>query len=113
MTFGQLDEEIARLEVQGINAAPLKLEVDRRIAFSFSPFIFILIGLPLGITTRRAQRSIGFGISIVVFMGYYMFYVLGQALAQKELLPSGPAMWIGNIVFGLLGFFVLWRAARR
>ena len=113
MTMGQLEEEIGRFEVQNIDPSPLKLEMDRRVALSFSPFVFMLIGLPLGITTRRAQRSVGFGLSIVVFLGYYMFYVLGQALPQKDLLASGPAMWLGNGVFGVLGFFILWRAARR
>ena len=113
MTMDELEQEIARLQVQGIDAAPLRMEIDRRVAFSFSPFVFILIGLPLGITTRRAQRSVGFGLSIIVFLGYYLFYVIGQALAQKDLLPSGPAMWLGNMVFGVIGFVILWRAARR
>lgn len=113
MNIEQMEQEIARLEIQKIDATPLKIELSRRVAFSFSPFIFMLIGFPLGITTRRAQRSVGFGLSVIVFLGYYLFIIIGQALAEKGLLGPAPAMWLGNIVFGLAGLFLLWRAAAK
>ena len=113
MSLSQLVEETARLEIQGINATPLKVEQARRIAFSFSPFVFMLIGFPLGITTRRAQRSVGFGLSVIVFLGYYLFSVIGQAFAEKGLMAPVPAMWLGNLVFGGAGLLLLWRSARR
>ena len=113
MTLSQLEEEGARLQVQGIDPTPLQVETHRRIAMAFSPFVFILIGLPLGITPRRTQRSVGLGLSVLVFLGYYLFIVLGQALAEREILPIGPAMWLANAVFGVTGLFLLWRAANR
>ncbi|MCM8794613.1 MAG: LptF/LptG family permease [Candidatus Omnitrophica bacterium] len=109
----QLREEIEKLSREQVDPAPLQTEFHRRYAFAFSPLIFILIGLPLGITTRRAQRSVGFGISVIVFLGYYLFFILGQAFAQKGVLPPAWAMWLGNIVVGILGFALLWRAARK
>ncbi len=113
MTLNQLKSEQAKLEAAGIRSMPLKVEAHRRIAMAFSALAFVLVGLPLGITTRRAQRSVGFGLSVFVFLGYYLLLVLGQALAEKGLLPTALALWLGNLVCFLVGFVLLWRSARR
>ncbi|PIQ83056.1 MAG: LPS export ABC transporter permease LptF [Candidatus Omnitrophica bacterium CG11_big_fil_rev_8_21_14_0_20_64_10] len=112
MSLQELRDEVHRLALQGIDPAPLEMELHRRIAMAFSPLVFILIGLPLGITTRRAQRSIGLGISVLIFVGYYLLLIGGQALGQKGWLPPGPALWLANGVMGTVGGILLWRAAR-
>ncbi len=91
----------------------MAIEAQRRIALAFSPIVFILVGLPLAITTRRAQRSVGFGLSTFVFIGYYLFLIVGQGLAQKEVLPAALALWLGNLFFSVLGIGLLLWTARR
>ena len=113
MNLDQLRAETAKLTAAGIDATPLRTELHGRFSMAFSPLVFILTGLPLGITTRRAQRSIGFGLSVVIFLGYYLFLVLGHALAEKGWLPPAPAMWLGNAVFFAAGSFLIWRTARQ
>ncbi len=113
MSQDQLEQEQERLRSQGIDPTPLKIEQHRRIAMAFSPFAFMLIGFPLGITTRRAQRSVGLGLSVLVFLGYYLFLVAGQGLAQKGWLPPAAALWLGNGVLFVLGALLLWRASKR
>ena len=113
MNLPQLRQEMARLAEQGIDPSPLRVELHRRIAMAFCPFVFVLTALPLGITTRRAQRSIGFGVSVVLFLGYYLFLVLGQALAEKGVIPIALGIWIGNLVFLALGCLLLWRTCRQ
>jgi len=113
MDMAQLRAEMQKLSSEGIDPIPLRVELHRRFSMAFSPLVFILTGLPLGITTRRAQRSVGFGLSVVIFVGYYLFLVLGQTLAEKGILPAAPAVWIGNAVFFVIGSFLLWRTARQ
>ncbi len=112
MTFDQIRAEVANLRAQGVDPSPLKIEAYRRTALAFSPFFFILVGFPLAITTRRTHRSVGLVMSVVVFLGYYGLLVLGQTLAQKGILTSGPAVWLANIALGLVGALLLWRASR-
>ena len=61
----------------------------------------------------RAQRSIGLALSVIVFIGYYLFLVLGQTLAEKGVVSPAPALWMGNGVFLAAGCFLLWRTARQ
>ena len=113
MTLDQLRQEIRNLQSSGIDPTPLQIEIHSRAAMAFSPLAFILMGLPLAVTTRRAQRSIGFGMSVVIFASYYLFLIIGQTLAQKGYWAAAPAMWLGNGVFGLIGLVLLWNSCRR
>ena len=113
MNLDQLRVEEAKLQPQGIDTTPLKIEAHRRVAMAFSPLAFVLMGLPLGITTRRAQKSIGLGLSVLIFLGYYLFLIVGQSLAEGGSLPIGLALWMGNAVFFVLGSILLWHSARQ
>ena len=113
MGMQQLQAEMKKLSGEGIDPIPLRVELHRRFSMAFSPMVFILTGLPLGITTRRAQRSIGLALSVVVFIGYYLFLVLGQTLAEKGAMSPAPALWLGNGVFLIVGGILLWRTARQ
>lgn len=110
MTLDQLRIETVKLSQKGIDSTPLQVEYHRRTAMAFSPLAFILLGLPLGITTRRGQRSIGFALSILIFAGYYLFLILGQTMAQKGILNAAPAMWMANGLFFTAGALLLWQA---
>lgn len=112
MSMAELRAETRTLAGQGVRPLPLQIELHRRVAMAFSPLVFVLVGLPLGITTRRAQRSIGFGMSVVIFLGYYLFLVLGQTLAQKDLLAVAPSMWLANAVFLGIGATLFWKTSR-
>ncbi len=109
MTLAMLREEEKKLSAQGIDATPIQVEAYGRVAMAFSPFVFILLGLPLGITTQRGQRSAGLGLSVLIFVSYYLFIVLGQALAQKGV-PAGIALWMGNFIFLIAGLCCFWVA---
>ena len=113
MSLNQLRAEMKKLSGEGIDPVPLRVELHRRFSMAFSPFVFILTGLPLGVTTRRAQRSVGFGLSVIIFVGYYLFLVLGQTLAEKGMISPAPAVWMGNLFFMAVGGLLLWRTARQ
>jgi len=71
MTFDELKKNAADLKKSGIDASPVERRLHKRIAESFSSFAFVLIGIPLAITTRRSEKSIGFGISLALIVVYW------------------------------------------
>ncbi|MFC1675068.1 LptF/LptG family permease, partial [Candidatus Omnitrophota bacterium] len=52
MTVLELRNEIRNLKSQGIDPAPILTTIHKKVALSFSCFIFILLGVPLAIITR-------------------------------------------------------------
>ncbi len=106
MTIHELSDEIKRLGEAGITATyPLSAEIHNKIALAFSSLAFILIGIPLGITTRRAEKSTSFGISLALIVLYWLLLIGGKTLAQKGLAPPFLALQLSNFVVGGLGLF--------
>ncbi|PLY03662.1 MAG: LPS export ABC transporter permease LptF [Desulfuromonas sp.] len=61
--------------------AELTVELLNRTVLPFTPFIFALVGVPLGIQTTRSGRGGGFALGLLVFFVFYILYSLTKTLA--------------------------------
>ena len=59
----------------------LSVEMLHRFVLPFSPLIFAMVGVPLGIQTTRSGRGGGFALGLLVFLVYYLLYSLTKTLA--------------------------------
>lgn len=107
MTFEELKANAAELKKSGIDASPVERRLHKRIADSFASLAFVLIGIPLAITTRRSEKSIGFGISLALIVIYWLLAALGQVFVTKNILPIWLATWFGNIVIMGIGIIMM------
>jgi len=107
MTIDEIKKEIVKLDKKDIDSTPLLVEIHKKISLSFSSFVFVLIGLPLAIVTKRSEKSIGFGLSLGITMCYWLGLVGGEAIARKALLVPSISMWLPNIVLGLVGLVLI------
>ncbi|MBM3243537.1 MAG: YjgP/YjgQ family permease [Candidatus Omnitrophica bacterium] len=103
MTIRELNQEIDKLKQEGINPAPLITEINEKLTLAFSCLVFILMGIPLGIITRRREKSINIGIAILIIVVYYPLFIACEALGIQGHLNPAFAMWIPNIIFGVTG----------
>jgi len=103
MTIKELNDEINKLKKGGVDPTPLVTEINSKIALSFSCFIFILLGTPLAIITRRREKSINFGIAFLIIGIYYLLFISSEALSLEGNLNPEIAMWMPNIVLGIIG----------
>ena len=98
MTFKELRTEIAKLERLLIDTIQLRTEYYRKITWSFSPLIFILIGFPLAVITNRREKSANIVLAILCFAFYYLISLGCEALSKKGIVPPGPVMWAPNMI---------------
>jgi lipopolysaccharide export LptBFGC system permease protein LptF len=68
--------------------------------------------VPLGIGQARAVKSRGFAVSLCVIFLYYILLSAGQGFAEQGRIPAWTGLWLPNLVFGLLGIFLVRRAGR-
>lgn len=110
MSIDEIKQEIAKLENQSIeDLNSLKIEIYKKFALAFSAVAFVLIGVPLGITTKRAERSVGFGLSLGIIIAYYVFAVACESMSLKGKFNPAVAMWVPNIALISIGLFLTWR----
>ena len=95
------------------SASRYLVELHKRFAFPCACLVFGLIGLPLGIQSRRAGKSGGYAISVVLLLVYYIFITAGESLGDDGRLPVFLAVWTPNILLGGIGILFLIRMARR
>lgn len=90
----------------------LLVETHKRFALPFVCLIFVLMGLPLGLSTKKGGRSSGFTISLVIILAYYIFITFGERLALDGRIAPWLGIWGGNIVFGIISLVLFVRSAR-
>lgn len=113
MSIKELKEEILQMKASNIKPTPLITEIHKKLALAFSSFIFVLVGLPIAINTRRREKSVAFGLTLVIILTYYGIFIGGKALALKEILPPSVGIWAVNIIFLITGIYLIVRLAER
>lgn len=113
MTMKELRAEISKSIRQRIDPMPLFVEVYKKINMSIASFVLILIGIPLGIRAHRSEKSIGFGISLILFAAYWGVFLGGIAISLRGTLSPAIGVSLPNIVFFVAGVIMFIITARR
>lgn len=91
----------------------MKVRIHRRLALSLAVFVFAMVGMPLGIMTRRRSTMVAFGIGFaIMLLLFYPFLIFGQIAAEVGMLPVEVAMWSGNAVTFAIGAVLMLRVMR-
>lgn len=113
MTMRELRGEISKYAAQKIDSMPLLVEAYKKINMSIASFVLILVGIPLGIRAHRSEKSIGFGISLILFAIYWGLFLAGIAVSLKGAAPPLIGVSLANIVFFVFGIIAFIFTARR
>jgi LPS export ABC transporter permease LptG/LPS export ABC transporter permease LptF len=85
------------------------IEFNRRLALPTSCLVLVLIGIPLGLSSKKGGRGAGFVLTIVLVFIYYFIFSTGIQFARGGRLPAVLGVWLANIVFAVIGLLLLWR----
>ncbi len=88
------------------------VEIHKKFSIPFACLVFVLVGSPVAIRTGRSGMNTAIGLSILFFLVYYVCLIGGEKLADRGLVEPWLAMWLPNIIFGVLAVFMLRSAAR-
>ncbi len=86
---------------------PYLIEFQKRFAFPSACLVLMLVGVPLGISSRRGGKGAGFVLTIILVFVYYFLSSTGTALARQNKLPVVVGVWLVNVLFAACGVFLL------
>ncbi|OLP18067.1 permease [Leptolyngbya sp. 'hensonii'] len=114
MNIADSQSYLALLRQSGDLQKVRKLEVviQKKYALPFVCVVFGLIGSVLGTRPQRTSRAKGFGLSILIIFGYYLFGVICEALGYTGLFNPFMAGWFPNMLGLSVGILLLSRASR-
>ncbi len=87
------------------------IELHSRFSFPAACLVLMLVGVPLGVASRRGGKSSGFVLTIVLVFVYYFLSSTGIALGRQNKLNTFFAVWSANLLFASAGIFLLWQMA--
>jgi len=112
LSIGQLQEQIVELRALGKSTHAPIMRIHMKFSIPVACVVFAIIGLALGVTSRKEGKLGSFVLGTGVIFAYYIVMYLGESLAKAKIIPPPMAMWIPNILLGTAGILLLvWRSS--
>jgi LPS export ABC transporter permease LptF/LPS export ABC transporter permease LptG len=99
-------------DIPGHPARLYRIEFNRRFSYPFACLVLMLIGVPLGIASKRGGKSTGFVLTIVLVFIYYFLSQIGIAFAKNGKLSPVLGVWGANLLFAAAGTILLYQMSR-
>jgi LPS export ABC transporter permease LptF len=80
-------------------------EINTRFALPFAAIIFVFFAFPIALRYKFTGYGSALGVSFFFFIIYYILLLAGQEIARRSLFNPYIAIWIPNLLFGLMSFF--------
>ena len=103
LTLTELLDRMVRADVvyrelpadqRGQERMNLAVEMNTRLALSFSCFSFVLLGIPLGIRAHRKESTVGVALSLLLVFSFYLFVIAAQSLARRPICRPDLIVWL-------------------
>jgi LPS export ABC transporter permease LptG/LPS export ABC transporter permease LptF len=88
------------------------IELHRRFAFPAACLVLMLVGVPLGLSSRRGGKGSGFVATLGLVFIYYFLSSIGVALARQDKVPVALGVWGANLLFTVAGIILIQQISR-
>ena len=109
---GELEKEAASGEPMSEARLSLQVHIQKNFALAFSVFSLAVFGVPLAIQVGRKETNANLGIALVVAMTYYFLIIMVSWLEDIPSLRPDLLIWLPNLIFQVVGFWMIYRASR-
>lgn len=97
--------------IHGRDGRRFLIELNSRLSYPAACLVLMVIGVPLGVMSRRGGKSSGFVYTLLLVVLYYILSYTGVSLARQGKMPVFAGVWMANILFAAAGTFLLWQMA--
>ena len=95
------------LRNSGYDTTRLEVAYHAKFAQSLTPLVMMLLGLPFAFKVGRRGSLYGVGVALLLVLIYWATYAVFNALGLETVLRPAIAAWTPNVLFGLLGTYLL------
>lgn len=83
------------------------VEIYKKFSIPFACIVFVLLGAPIGIMTKKGNFGYAAIISAVILTIYWVSIIQGEKLADRLFITPFWGMWSFNIVFSVIGIILI------
>ena len=113
LNIRELNELIATQKMRGdANVMYAAIERQRRVTMPFSVLILTIIGVSLSARKRRGGIGWNIAIGIALAFSYIFFLRMSEMFVYTDTLPPGVAMWLPNLLYAVIAYFLYKQACK-
>lgn len=106
MGLADLGKYIEKVEDDGYDATPYKVDFMAKISFPFSVFIMAIAAVTIASLRKFRERlSVSIGLGILVLFLYWTLHGFSVSMGYGGMLPAIVAAWTSNFVFFMLSVY--------
>jgi lipopolysaccharide export system permease protein len=109
---GVILSNVKRVEFTKSEINKYWVEIHKKYSIPAACIIFVLIGAPLGVMTRKGGFGMAASISLFFFLIYWAFLIGGEKLADRNLVSPFLGMWSANFLLGAAGILLTMKSVR-
>jgi LPS export ABC transporter permease LptG/LPS export ABC transporter permease LptF len=109
MNFGQLNRYIGDLSQSGFDTMRLRVKLWQKLAYPLMAVVMAALAIPFALFMGRRGSLTGIAVAIGVTLAYFVVDGLFGALGDVNYLPAALAAWSSDLLFGLVGGYLLLR----
>jgi LPS export ABC transporter permease LptG/LPS export ABC transporter permease LptF len=83
------------------------VELHYRFALPVASLVLALVGISLGLSTRKGGKALGLILTIVLVFIYYIIMAFGLSFSKQGRLPPAIGLWLANVIFAAAGIRML------
>lgn len=83
------------------------VEWNYRLALPVATLVLALVGIPLGLSTRKGGKAVGLMLTILLVFIYYILMAFGLSLAKQGRISPLLGLWTANALFAVAGVLML------
>lgn len=107
MGYQELKNYIQNIEERGFDSTRFRVDLLYKISFPLVSLIMVFIGIPFAFSMGKRGALVGLGISVVIAMFYWGGVGIFKSLGYANFLSPILAAWGPNMIFGLIGLYLL------
>ncbi len=101
-----IEAEAASRREQLKEANQYNVEIYKKYSIPAACLVFVFVGAPLGTLVRRGNFGVSGAIALGFFVIYWACLVTGEKLADRLVLSPAVAMWMADVVIGVMGLYL-------
>jgi LPS export ABC transporter permease LptG len=109
MNFEQLNKYIKDLRQSGIDTMRLRVALWHKLAYPFTSIVMAVLAIPFALSMGRRGSLTAIAVAIGVALAYYFVDGLFGAMGNVNYLPAAFAAWSSDVLFALVGGYLLLR----
>ena len=86
--------------------------MQKNFAMAYSVFSLAVFGIPLAIQVGRKETYANLGIALIIAMTYYFLIIMVSWMEENPALRADILIWLPNLIFQGIGFWMIRRASR-